>query len=89
MTHQNKNSQLSSITNQLYLHVDAHHLEYHLHRRAADDAAVFLVEALEALLQRLDLLQVEAGVLLNGFALPLLRRCSGQVLFIPHCQQLD
>ena len=53
-----------------HLHVDAHHLEDHLHGRAADDAAVLLVEPLEALLQRLDLLHVQPGRLLNEFALP-------------------
>ena len=58
----------------MYLHVDAHHLEYHLHGGAADDAAVLLVEPLEALLERLDLLHVEAGGFLNGFALSHLNR---------------
>ena len=58
----------------LYLYVDAHHLEDHLHGGAGDDPAVLLVEPLEALLQRLDLLHVQPRRLLNEFALPHLNR---------------
>ena len=48
-----------------HLDVDSHHLKDHLHCRAADDARLLLVEALEALLQSLDLVQVQPCALLS------------------------